>query len=80
MAFGILYDFLMGQSIEAFKYFGAHFEKREFEKVVDVPLKKDSSKTKKLKLKKKLKVFALDFTLLWRAMLASLENLTIGIL
>ena len=26
MAFGILYDYLMGQSIEAFKYFGAHFE------------------------------------------------------
>lgn len=25
MAFGILYDFLMGQSIEAYKYFGAHF-------------------------------------------------------
>lgn len=25
MAFGLLYDFLMGQSIEAYKYFGAHF-------------------------------------------------------
>jgi len=28
MAFGILHDFLMGQTIEAYKYFGAHFEKR----------------------------------------------------
>lgn len=27
MAFGLLYDFLMGQSIEAYKYFGAHFTK-----------------------------------------------------
>ena len=26
MAYGILYDFLMGQSIEAYRYFGAHFE------------------------------------------------------
>ena len=29
MAFGILYDFLMGQSIEAYRFFGAHFEKRD---------------------------------------------------
>lgn len=28
MAFGILYDFLMGQCIDAHKYFGAHFENR----------------------------------------------------
>lgn len=27
MAFGLLYDFLMGQTIEAYKYFGAHFVK-----------------------------------------------------
>lgn len=27
MAYGLLYDFLMGQSIEAYKYFGAHFVK-----------------------------------------------------
>jgi len=26
MAYGILYDFLMGQTIEAYKYFGAHFD------------------------------------------------------
>ena len=25
MAFGILYDYLMGQSINAYDYFGAHF-------------------------------------------------------
>lgn len=25
MAYGLLYDFLMGQTIEAYKYFGAHF-------------------------------------------------------
>jgi len=29
MAYGILYDFLMGQSIEAHQYFGAHFEERK---------------------------------------------------
>ena len=28
MAFGLLYDYLMGQCIDAYKYFGAHFEKR----------------------------------------------------
>lgn len=27
MAYGILYDFLMGQTIDAYKYFGAHFVK-----------------------------------------------------
>ena len=34
MAFGIIYDFLMGQSIEAYKYFGAHFEERNGQKGV----------------------------------------------
>ena len=29
MAFGLLYDYLMGQSIDAYTYFGAHFEKRD---------------------------------------------------
>ena len=28
MAFGLLYDYLYGQTIDAYKYFGAHFEKR----------------------------------------------------
>ncbi len=31
MAYGILYDFLMGQSIEAYRYFGAHFIEKEIE-------------------------------------------------
>ena len=29
MAYGILYDFLMGQTIEAYKYFGPHFVKKD---------------------------------------------------
>lgn len=29
MAYGLLYDFLMGQTIEAYKYFGAHFIKQD---------------------------------------------------
>lgn len=29
MAFGILYDYLMGQTIDAYQYFGAHFEKHD---------------------------------------------------
>ena len=29
MAFGLLYDFLMGQSIDSYKYFGAHFVKQD---------------------------------------------------
>lgn len=29
MAFGLLYDFLMGQSIDSFRYFGAHFVKQD---------------------------------------------------
>ena len=28
MAFGLLYDYLVGQCIDAFTYFGAHLEKR----------------------------------------------------
>ena len=29
MAFGLLYDYLMGQCIDAYQYFGAHFENRD---------------------------------------------------
>ena len=29
MAFGLLYDYLVGQCIEAYKYFGAHFEEKD---------------------------------------------------
>lgn len=54
MAFGILYDYLMGQSIDAFKYFGAHFETRVIEEIVVKPLKKDPLKTRKVKVKKEI--------------------------
>ena len=46
MAYGILYDFLMGQSIEAYSYFGAHFTYIEVEKEVT------NNKTKKTKQNK----------------------------
>ena len=29
MAYGLLYDYLMGQSIDAYKFFGAHFIKQD---------------------------------------------------
>ena len=28
MAYGLVYDYLMGQCMDAHNYFGAHFEKR----------------------------------------------------
>ena len=31
MAFGLLYDYLVGQCIDAYTYFGAHLEKRDGE-------------------------------------------------
>ena len=34
MAYGLLYDFLMGQTIDAYKYFGAHFFKEDGERKV----------------------------------------------
>lgn len=50
MAYGLLYDYLNGQCIEAFNYFGAHFVKREIETEILVPLKKNPEKTKKSKV------------------------------
>ena len=47
----IIYDYLVGQTIEAFNYFGAHFTKKEVIEMVEVPLKKDPSKTKKVRRK-----------------------------
>lgn len=41
MAYGILYDFLNGQTIEAYNYFGAHFVKQNIDEEIEVPLKKD---------------------------------------
>lgn len=52
MAYGLLLDFLNGQTIEAYKYFGAHFIKMEVEDYIDVPLKKNPSKVKQVKHKK----------------------------
>ncbi|MBP5694383.1 MAG: hypothetical protein J6X03_02880, partial [Bacilli bacterium] len=40
-------DFLYGQTTRAYEYFGSHFTQREIEVEVDVPLKKDPTKTKK---------------------------------
>ena len=54
MAYGLLYDFLIGQTIEAYKYFGAHFESREIIETIDVPLKKDPTRTKKARRKRKI--------------------------
>ena len=34
MAYGLLFDFLMGQTIEAYQYFGAHFAKKDGKKGV----------------------------------------------
>ncbi len=44
-----LKEYLNGESIDAFKYFGAHFEKREIIKIVDTPSKNDPKKIKKVK-------------------------------
>ena len=52
MAYGLLYDYLNGQCIEGYKYFGAHFVKQEIEVTVEVPLKKDPTRTKKSKVKR----------------------------
>lgn len=54
MAYGLLYDYLTGQCIEGYKYFGAHFIKKEVEVEIDVPLKKDPNKTKKTKVKRQV--------------------------
>ena len=54
MAYGELYDYLMGNSAQAYDYFGAHFTTQEQEVYVDVPLKKDPTRTKKVKQKTKV--------------------------
>lgn len=54
MAFGLLFDYLNGQCINAYTYFGAHFISKEVEEIVEVPLKKDPTRTKKA-IKKKFK-------------------------
>ena len=52
MAYGLLFDYLNGQCIEAYKYFGAHFETREIKEIISIPLKKDPSRTKQSSRKK----------------------------
>ena len=52
MAYGLLLDYLNGQCVEGYNYFGAHFIKKEVEEIVEVPLKKDPTRTKKLTKKK----------------------------
>ena len=54
MAYGLLYDYLTGQCIEGYKYFGAHFIKKKVEVEIDVPLKKDPNRTKKTKVKRQV--------------------------
>lgn len=49
MAFGVLLDYLNGQCAEAYNYFGAHFTTRKVEEIIEIPLKKDPSRTKKIK-------------------------------
>jgi len=46
-----VYEYLVGQSINAYEIFGAHFMKREVIEMVDVPLKKDPTRTKKVRRK-----------------------------
>ena len=52
MAYGLLFDYLNGQCIEAYKYFGAHFESREVKEIITIPLKKDPTRTKQSSRKK----------------------------
>ncbi|HKL72837.1 MAG TPA: 1,4-alpha-glucan branching protein GlgB [Candidatus Onthovivens sp.] len=47
-------DFLNGQTIEAYNLFGAHFENRTIEVETLVPLKKDPSRKKKVKVLKEV--------------------------
>lgn len=49
MAYGLLYDFLMGQTIDAYHYFGAHFEERQFQEVHVVPAKSKNAKPRTTK-------------------------------
>ena len=54
MAYGILLDYLMGQSIDAFRYFGAHFGYIEVDREEIVPPKTKGGRSKKVMVKDKL--------------------------
>lgn len=60
MAYGILYDYLMGQTIEGYKYFGAHFISSE-EKVEEKVKTNTRGRPKKIIVTKK--VFGVVFRL-----------------
>ena len=47
MAYGLLYDFLMGQTIDAYHYFGAHFEERAVTEVHVIQQKNGRPRTSK---------------------------------
>ncbi len=53
MAFGILHDYLMGQSINAYEYFGCHFGVKEIEE--EETYKDKAGKTRRRKVKKEVK-------------------------
>lgn len=63
MAYGILYDYLMGQSIEAYKYFGAHFGTCDLPKEVFVPAKQPGIPPKKVKVKETVTCYGVWFRL-----------------
>jgi len=49
MAFGILYDYVMGQTTHAFEYFGCHYGKKEIEEVIETVDKLGKKHKKKQK-------------------------------
>ncbi len=61
MAFGLLYDFLMGQTTRAYEYFGAHFGTKDFE--VEELEKPASGTGRAKKVKKTLTVHGVYFRL-----------------
>ena len=50
MAYGILLDYLMGQTIDAFAYFGAHFGTKDNRISVEIPPKHRGEKGKVVSL------------------------------
>ncbi|MDD2398238.1 MAG: 1,4-alpha-glucan branching protein GlgB [Bacilli bacterium] len=61
MAYGLVYDYLIGQSIEAYKYFGAHFVREEVEEIEELPPLKKGGKPiiNRIKKHKEYTVFRL---------------------
>ena len=61
MAYGILYDYLMGQCTRAYEYFGAHFGYQEHE--VEELVKSPSGKGRPKKVVKKERIYGVWFRL-----------------